>query len=335
MPLVAVHPLPAYARLSAEGFAILSPDDDAPVLRIGLLNMMADAALEATERQILRLLALGAPHTPIALHPFSLPEIPRNDAGIAHVNRWYPTFDDIRTAGLDALFVTGANVPDPDLNRLSFRDAMLEALDWAHNELPSVLYSCLATHAVLGFRYGEPRRALADKCWGVFPHRVVDPTHPLVSGLSANPVVPHSRWNDVGKDQFERAGLKILMTAADGGVHLATSADGRREIYWQGHPEYDPVSLLKEYKREVDRFIAGELDDHPDAPFGIVDGVGADILAEHRGAVVFAMAHHRPPPPFPEEQTTVHLGDAWRSDTVTMMGNWLASLRDGVSDKGS
>jgi len=326
MPLIVAHPLPAYDRLRAEGFDVRADTGSAPVLRVGLLNMMADAALEATERQILRLLARGAPDTAVSLHPFTLPEIPRGARGAGHVGR-YPSFDRIRAGGLDALFVTGANVPHPDLRLLSFRDPMLTALDWARAEVPSVLFSCLATHAVLGFRYGEPRRRLERKCWGVFPHTIDDRAHPLVAGLDAHPVAPHSRWNDVSREQFERAGLQVLMAADDGGVHAAVGRDGLREIYWQGHPEYDPVSLLKEYKREVGRFAAGELEDHPDAPSGIVDGAGADILTAHRDEVERAVGAGTEAPPFPEADVVPRLGNAWRTDTETMVGNWIDGVR--------
>jgi homoserine O-succinyltransferase/O-acetyltransferase len=38
----------------------------------------------------------------------------------------------------------------------------------------STLCSCLATHAVLQFRYGQKRRRRGAKRWGVYSHRVVD-----------------------------------------------------------------------------------------------------------------------------------------------------------------
>ncbi|KOR29154.1 ATP-dependent protease, partial [Achromatium sp. WMS1] len=37
-------------------------------------------------------------------------------------------------------------------------------------------------------------------------------------------------------------------------------------VFFQGHPEYDTVSLLKEYKRELRRFIKGQLDQSPPFP---------------------------------------------------------------------
>ena len=59
MPLVAHTDLPTFRRLSEEGQEVLSVDrarhQDIREMHIGLLNMMPDAALEATERQFFRL----------------------------------------------------------------------------------------------------------------------------------------------------------------------------------------------------------------------------------------------------------------------------------------
>jgi len=59
MPLVAHTDLPTFQRLREEGEEILDPDrasnQDIREMHIGLLNMMPDAALEATERQFFRL----------------------------------------------------------------------------------------------------------------------------------------------------------------------------------------------------------------------------------------------------------------------------------------
>ncbi|MGH8573865.1 MAG: homoserine O-acetyltransferase/O-succinyltransferase family protein, partial [Gammaproteobacteria bacterium] len=59
MPLVANSELPAFAALRAEGETVLPREaalhQDIRELHIGLLNMMPDAALAATERQFFRL----------------------------------------------------------------------------------------------------------------------------------------------------------------------------------------------------------------------------------------------------------------------------------------
>ena len=72
--------------------------------------------------------------------------------------------------------------------------------------------------------------------------------------------MPHSRYNTITRDQFEEAGFTILVESAEAGVHAAVSDDQFRRVYFQGHPEYDANSLLKEYKREVLRHFNGERD---------------------------------------------------------------------------
>ena len=329
MPIIAHTDLPAFARLASEGVPITSPVDWwGPVLQVGLLNTMADGALEATERQFLRLLAAAIPDRGVLLHVFGLPEIPRNATARRHCDTYYASFAEVRAGRLDALIVTGANISVPDLGGLVHRDSLVAVLDWADAEVPTTLYSCLGTHAVLHFRHGKPRRLLREKRWGVFPHQLVLPDHPLLWGLPAVPVIPHSRWNDVPAGDFLAAGLEVLMVdAGDGGVHLAASR-GQRHVFMQGHPEYEPVSLLKEHKREVALFADGLRPDYPEVPQGIVDPGGAAILADHRTRVEDAGRTGAPLPDYPEDAVRSHLQDTWRRDMERFMGNWLGRCGD-------
>ena len=265
MPLVAHNDLPTFAKLKQEGLRVLTPgaanQQDIRELHIGLLNMMPDAALGATERQFLRLIGESNPIAQFFVHPFTLDELPRADSAREHIDRYYDSFDQIKQNGLDALIITGANVIGPDLAKEVFWEPLIEVAEWAHAKVTSTLCSCLATHAVLDFRYGQKREKQRSKKWGVYRHQVVQPGHPLVADINSVFDVPHSRWNAVHPEQFAAAGLKVLVTGDDGCVHLATSPDGFRTVFFQGHPEYDTVSLLKEYKRDVNLYIGGELDE--------------------------------------------------------------------------
>ena len=250
MPIVAHNSLPTFHRLRDEGVRVLAPDralqQDIRELHVGLCNMMPDKALGATERQFLRLVGESNPIAQFYVHPFSLPELERGPAAATHIARYYESFEQIRAQGLDALIITGANVVGPDLATQSFWNPLIRVIDWAWEHVTSTLCSCLATHAVLQFRYGQRRIPQPAKIWGVFPHRVVEPNHPLVRDVNTRFDVPHSRWNAVLREQFDAAGLRVLVESEEVGVHLATSADGLRFVFFQGHPEYDTVSLLKD-----------------------------------------------------------------------------------------
>ena len=330
MPLVAHNDLPTFTKLREEGLRVLTPgsagQQDIRELHIGLLNMMPDAALGATERQFLRLVGESNPIAQFFVHPFTLSELPRSESAREHIDRYYESFDQIRESGLDALIITGANVIGADLAQEVFWEPLIEVAEWAHENVTSTLCSCLATHAVLDFRYAQKREKQRRKKWGVYQHHVVDPTHPLVADINSVFDVPHSRWNAVHPQQFEAAGLRILVSAEDDCVHLATSPDGFRTIFFQGHPEYDTVSLLKEYKRDVNLFINGEMDDYSPIPDHYFSDFNAAVLREYETRVRQALASSQPVPAFPEELIIPQLHNTWQDTARVVVGNWIGLI---------
>ena len=330
MPLVAHNDLPTFARLREEGVTVLSAERaDSQVIRelhIGLLNMMPDAALGATERQFFRLVGEANPIAQFWVHPFTLPELPRGPEAAAHIAKYYEPIDRIMADGLDALIITGANVTGTDLSQEPFWDPLRRVLDWAWDHVTTTLCSCLATHAVLHACYGQPRTRQPEKVWGVFEHRVVDKRHPLVADVNTRFDVPHSRWNCITAEQFEAAGLRVLVESEVAGVHLATSADGFRQVFFQGHPEYDTISLLKEYKRDLLLWAKGVFDAPPPFPrhyFGIQEQA---LLNEYRARLQAAMAAGAPLPEFPEDRVVGRLDNTWHDTAEAVVANWLGLM---------
>lgn len=329
MPLVANSNLPAFNRLASEGETIISKDaaihQDIRELHIGLLNMMPDSALSATERQFFRLVGESNQIAQFYMHPFTLPEIPRSEKAQAHIDSHYESFEQIKEKGLDALIITGANVSQPDLALEPFWQPLNEVVDWAYDNVASTLCSCLATHAVMQFRYQQKRRPFGNKCWGVFPHRVVEREHPLVMGVNTRFDVPHSRFNDISRAQYEAAGVQVLVES-DEGVHLAVSEDLFRIVFFQGHPEYDVISLLKEYKREVKLFANGVRADYPPMPANYFSPQSAAILDEHQQRVIAALANKQDVPELPEALITEQLDNTWHDTAEAIINNWIGRV---------
>ena len=330
MPLVANTELPAFQRLKEEGETIVPGDDavhqDIRELHIGLLNMMPDAALAATERQFFRLVGESNQIAQFYMHPFTLKELARGPEASAHVERYYDTFENVQRDGLDALIITGANVIGPELAEQAFWDPLIEVIDWAFENVTSTLCSCLATHAVMQFRYRQKRRHLGFKRWGVFPHRVLDRKHPLVTGVNTRFDVPHSRFNDVSRAQFENADLQVLVESDPAGVHLAVSEDGFRIVFFQGHPEYDTISLLKEYKRELLRFAAGQRPDYPPFPDNYFSLRVQAILDEYQERVVHALERGHAVPDIPESLIAPQLDNTWHDTAEAVINNWIGRV---------
>lgn len=337
MPLIANSDLPTYDRLRTEGRTVLSPEralhQDVRELHIGFLNIMPDAAIEATERQFFRRIGESNQIAQFHMRPFTLPELPRGAAAQAHIDKYYEPFEKLAEEGLDALIITGAaermdemiaasgNPEDYAMTTQPFWEPLEKVLDWAWNNVTSTLCSCFASHAILQQRYGQTPVILPEKRWGVYPHRVLDRTHPLVRSTNTIFDVPHSRWNELSRTQFEQSGMHVLVESEEAGVHLATSADGFRIVCMQGHPEYDINSLLKEYKREVKRFHEGERVDYPPFPLHFFNKKARAVLTEYQDRMISGENLD-----FPEEIIFDLLDNTWRDTARNMIGSWIGRV---------
>jgi len=327
MPLVAHSDLPTFERLRQDGQEVLdvprARQQDIRELHIGLLNMMPDAALQATERQFIRLVGACNRIAQFYVHPFAVDAEARSAEAQAYLQAYYEDFRELQREGLDALIITGANPVHADITKEAFWEPMSEVIAWGREHLCSIVYSCLATHADLKRYHQIDRIPLPQKRWGVYSHRTLDRTHPLVSNINSRFDAPHSHLNEVTRAQIEGAGLKVLAESEQAGVHLAVSADGFRLVYFQGHPEYDINSLLKEYKREVVRFINAERDDYPPYPENYFTPEVVEILKAYEREVIGARSEQRAPPEFPENRLEALVENTWTDTGKAMFNNWL------------
>lgn len=330
MPLVAHTPLPTFQRLLAEGEDILNPDrashQHIRELHIGLLNIMPDAALEATERQFFRLVGACNQIAQFHVHPFTIKGLERGPQAQAHIEEYYETFEQIKLDGLDALIISGANVTHAHLSEEDFWQPLTEVFSWAKQNVTSILCSCLATHALIEHCYGIERTPQPQKRWGVFSHKVLERTHPLVAEINTRFDVPHSRFNEIYQHDMEQKGITVLAASRDAGVHLAVSSDGIRVVFFQGHPEYDDISLLKEYKREVLHFYNGLRDDYPPYPENYFDKNTRKILSDYEKQVRTAKDNNSALELFPEQEILIHIDNTWRDTAKAVFNNWLGKV---------
>jgi homoserine O-succinyltransferase len=220
------------------------------VLNLGFVNLMPDASLHSVELRFMRLVGMAARELTIRVTFLHLGEYPHQAGSAPHLKRHYRQFDP-GCEPLDALIITGTVPTASRIEDEPVWPALRRLIDWAADHVGSTFCSCLAAHAVGAHLYGVRRRRLAQKRWGVFPHRVVDRGNPLVQDAGAEMLVPHSRYFEVTEDDVVRAGLKLVVTSAEAGPHLFTSADGIRFVFSQGHPEYGRRTLLREFLRDM------------------------------------------------------------------------------------
>jgi homoserine O-succinyltransferase len=330
MPLVAHSNLPAFERLREDGQEVLNAgrakQQDIRELHIGLLNMMPDAALQATERQFLRLIGSCNRIAQFYVHLFTIGGIERQGEAKIHIERYYEDFRQLQQDGLDALVITGANPAHDDITDEPYWRPMAEVLAWGREHVCSIVCSCLATHADLKLYHNIDRIRLPQKRWGVYSHRLLERAHPLVSNINTRFDAPHSHLNEVTREQVEAAGSTVLAYSEQANVHLAVSPDQFRLIYFQGHPEYDINSLLKEYKRELGRFINDERPDYPPYPENYFAPEAIAILEEHKRQVESAKSGGKTIPRLPEKRLHEHVDNTWTDTGKAMFNNWLGLI---------
>ena len=183
--------------------------------------------------------------------------------------------------------------------------------------------SCLATHAVVQQLWDIHRYKLTDKRWGVYSNRITNIAHPLIANINTRFDAPHSHVYEVNASQFEEKGLRVLAQSKQADLHLAVSPDGFRFVFFQGHPEYDAVSLLKEYKREVVRFIEGVRTTYPVYPENYLYGEAWELLEDYKHQVERAQGDYTDLPGFPDEQLSGLVDNTWSDTGKAIVNNWL------------
>ena len=297
-------------------------------IEIGLVNNMPDTALKATEAQFAALLEAAAGDLPVRLRLFSLPLVPRSLRGALHLNEAYLGLHDFWDSQLDALIVTGTEPRAPALPDEPYWPALAEVIEWAETHTVSTVWSCLAAHAAVFHLDGIVRRPLGEKRFGVFDCvRVAD--HPLTGGLGARWQIPHSRWNEVDEDDLCAAGYDVLARSPKAGVDMYVRTGRSLFVFFQGHPEYDALSLLGEYRRDLSRFLRGERETCPALPCGYFD---AETSARLEDFAARARADRREDllTEFPLEpaERGAHQGShhGWCAGATRIYANWLAFL---------
>jgi homoserine O-succinyltransferase len=300
-------------------------------VKIALINNMPDAALEDTELQFFDLLNAAAGKIPVHLRLYSLPKIPRSDRGAQHLSSFYFGITDLLNSHLDGIIMTGTEPLQSDLLDEPYWQALTGVLDWAEHHTASTVLSCLAAHAGVLYSDGIHRHTLNDKQFGVFESRKVF-DHELTQGTAETIRFPHSRWNEVQEEALASCGYRILTKSAKAGVDMFVKQKKKSLfLHFQGHPEYGPQTLLKEYRRDIRRFLRKERETYPSTPEGYFDASATKLLNEFREAAL-ANRTEEHMAAFPEAAVAGTLGNGWHSSAACVYRNWLQYLASRKAD---
>jgi homoserine O-succinyltransferase len=289
-------------------------------VRIAFINNMPDSALEDTEIQFFELLDAASGDIPVFLKLRSLSGVPRGERGQQHVSSFYLGTDELLNGQCDAVIMTGTEPRQPNLRNEPYWPALTNVLDWAESNTVSTVLSCLAAHAGVLLSDGIDRCPLSDKQFGVFDFAKAA-NHQLTGGTGESVRFPHSRWNEVQADSLAACGYLVLTQSADGGVDSFVKKKKQSLfVHFQGHPEYGAQTLLKEYRRDIKRFLRRERETYPSMPKGYFDGGAARLLTSFRD-VALADRREELMEGFPD--AAGRLQKTWHSSAMSIYRNWL------------
>ncbi len=299
--------------------------DDAPIV-VGLVNNAADSALRGTEEQFRDLLSVAAQGRAVCLRLFSLPELPRGDAARAHVADHYEDINDLWEADLDGLIVTGREPRTPALAEEPYWPTLSRLIDWAENHTVSTIWSCLAAHAAVLHMDGIERHLLPQKLSGVFDC-AKHADHALLADLPSRWRVPHSRCNGLSEQALVANNYLILSGLAGSDIDIFVKRRKSLFVFLQGHPEYQPEALLREYCRDIRRFLAGEQSRYPEMPRDYLDARATaafielhELALQGAGTALLSRVQTL--------AATIHVAPVWREPAIRIYANWLSLLAE-------
>ena len=226
MPIRVDDDLPVKKILEDENIFVMGSDrairQDIRPLDILILNLMP--LKQDAELQLMRSLSNTPLQVNISLIRTMTYESKHAPKG--HLERFYTDFSSIKDRKWDGFIITGAPIEKMEFEDVEYWDELKEIMDWSEKNVTSTIHICWGAQAGLYYRYG----------------------------------VPHSRYTGVDKDEIvKNPHLEIVAESDEAGPYLIIGDEGKN-IFVTGHPEYDILTLDKEYKRDLAKGL------NPDIP---------------------------------------------------------------------
>jgi len=253
MPIRIQNNLPAKEILENENIFVMDEKramtQQIRPLQVCVLNLMP--LKEDTELQILRAFS----NTPLQIDVTFLTVKSHNSLNTSanHLNQFYATMDDIGSKTFDGMIITGAPVEDIAFEEVDYWEELCRIMDWTKTHVTCTFHICWGAQAALYHHYGLQKSKLPEKLFGIYAHTVYHRRVPLVRGFDDIFYAPHSRHTETPASSIHACQkLLVLAESEQAGVFLTISKDGR-QVFVQGHPEYDRMTLHHEYTRDLNK----------------------------------------------------------------------------------
>ncbi|MBI9046186.1 MAG: homoserine O-succinyltransferase [Anaerolineaceae bacterium] len=253
MPVNIPDSLPAKEILESENIFVMGQNQamhqDIRPLEILIVNLMPTKIV--TETQLLRVLG----NSPLQVNITLLQMRTHFHKGTPkeHLKTFYKTFDEIKEKKFDGMIITGAPVENLQFDQVDYWDELKNIMEWQNTNVFSTLYVCWGAQSGLYYQFGIPKYPLSEKLFGVFSHKISQSNTKLLRGFDDIFNAPHSRHTEVRREDIEKVPrLEIISESDEAGIFIVATRDGR-QVFVTGHPEYDALTLKREYDRDVEK----------------------------------------------------------------------------------
>ena len=250
MPIIISNDLPVKNKLEEENIFVMTQkrahSQDIRPLKIIILNLMPEK--QKAELDLYRLLSNTPLQMEITLLRSKIHKS-KNESN-EYLKKYYLTFDDVKNNKYDGLIITGAPVEHLNFEDVDYFKEFCDIQNWSKTNVTSTINICWAAQAALHYNYGIRKENLKEKCFGIFPHKILNKNEPLFRGFDDTFFAPHSRHTKIDENQIkENRNLDVLAYSQEAGATIIASKN-KRLFFVTCHLEYDRMRLDTEFKRD-------------------------------------------------------------------------------------
>lgn len=253
MPIKIDDALPSKKILESENIFVITNKfaarQDIRPIKIIILNLMPIKS--ETETHLLRLLS----NSPIQVDIELLQMVSHKSINTSseYLNKFYKTFNNIKTLKYDGMIITGAPVETLDFEQVDYWKELCNVMEWSKHNVYSSFHICWGAQAALYYHYSIPKTVVSNKISGVYQQKVIDIYNPLVRGFDEIFSMPHSRYSNIDTiNILKNKDLNIIANSKEVGASIISNKNGR-QIFITGHLEYQKETLANEYFRDIKR----------------------------------------------------------------------------------
>ena len=154
MPIIIPRDIPAYSTLAGENIFVMdharAEKQDIRPIEIAILNLMPTKI--ETETQLIRLLSNSPLQINVTL--IGTKSYIGKHTPLAHLERFYKSFSEIKNSRFDGMIITGAPVETIPFEEVKYWKELTRILDFAKTNVQSTLFICWGAQAALHYYYG-------------------------------------------------------------------------------------------------------------------------------------------------------------------------------------